>query len=144
MLDIGDELPAVAVELTSEFVARYARELGMDFGRFTDHEEARAQGLPGQIAPGNLSLALIGRALLSWAPGMRLERIGTTFRGLVVAGQTIHIRGNVVEKRERDGAIALECDAWIESSEGERLVVGTATLATSTPVAPPGGDSGAR
>lgn len=129
MLDIGDELPPVAVELTSEFVARYARELGMDFGRFTDHTEARAQGLPGQIAPGNLSLALIGDALLSWAPGARLERIGTTFRGLVVAGQTVHIRANVVERHARDGVTALECDAWIEDGEGERLVVGTARLA---------------
>jgi acyl dehydratase len=132
VLDIGDELPPVAVDLSSEAVTRYARELGMDFGRFTSHAEARAQGLPGQIAPGNLSLALIGRCLLGWAPGTRLARLGTTFRALVVAGQTVYVRGNVVEKHEGPDSTRFECDAWIENAEGERLVVGTATLVSSS------------
>ena len=81
MFDIGDELPPITVDLSSSFIAAYAREVGMDFGRFTSHEEARSQGLPGQIAPGNLSLALISRYLSDWAPGTRLKRLGTTFRG---------------------------------------------------------------
>jgi acyl dehydratase len=129
VLDIGDELPAVRIDLSSEFVAAYAREIGMDWGRFTDHEEARSQGLPGQIAPGNLSLALISRCLSDWAPGARLKRLGTTFRGLAVADQVVHVRGNVVEKHERAGHLTtLECDVWMENAEGERVVVGTATL----------------
>ncbi len=128
MLEIGDELPAVEIVLSSAFVAAYARGVGMDWGRFTDHEEARAQGLPGQIAPGNLSLALLSRTLRAWAPGMRLARLGTTFRGLVVADQTVTVRGNVVEHHEHADSTTYECDVWMESAEGERLVVGTATL----------------
>jgi acyl dehydratase len=129
VLDIGDELPAVTVDLSADFVAAYAREIGMDFGRYTDHAEARAQGLPGQIAPGNLSLSLMARCLLHWAPGTRLKRIGTTFRGLALTGQTVVIRGNVVERHEHaDHTTTLECDVWMENAEGERLVVGTATL----------------
>ena len=129
VLDIGDELPPITIDLSSAFVAAYAREIGMDWGRFTNHEEARAQGLPGQIAPGNLSLALIARCLSDWAPGARLARLGTTFRGLAVADQAIVVRGNVVEKHERAGQRAtLECEVWIENGEGERVVVGTATL----------------
>lgn len=129
MLEIGDELPAVRIDLSSDFVATYARELGLDWGRFTNHAEARAQGLPGQIAPGNLSLSLIARCLLAWAPGMRLRRLGTTFRGLVVADQTVTVRGNVVEHHERaGGSDTYECEVWMENAEGERVVVGTATL----------------
>lgn len=129
MLDIGDELPAVTIDLSSAFIAAYARELGMDVGRFTSHEGARAEGLPGQIAPGNLSLSLIARCLSDWAPGTRLARLGTTFRGLVVADQSVTVRGNVVEKHERAGHhTTLECDVWMENAEGDRLVVGTATL----------------
>ena len=129
MLDIGDELPAIGVDLASGFVAGFAREIGMDWGRFTNHEEARAQGLPGQIAPGNLSLALITRCLLQWAPKARIKRVGTTFRAPVVADQRVVVRGNVVGKHESDDDThVLECDVWIENTEGERLVVGTATL----------------
>lgn len=127
-LDIGDELPPITVDLSSAYVATFAREIGMDWGRFTDHAEARAQGLPGQIAPGNLSLALIARCLSDWAPGARLARLGTTFRGLAVADQEIVIRGNIVEKHERGDRTTLECDVWMENGEGERVVVGTATL----------------
>lgn len=131
-MEIGDELPAVRIELSSEFVAAFAREAGMDWGRFTNHAEARAQGLPGQIAPGNMSLALISRCLLDWAPGMTLKRLGTTFRGLVVADRTVTVRGNVTEHHEHaDHTTTYECDVWMESGEGERLVVGTATLRSS-------------
>lgn len=132
VLEIGDELPAVEIELSSAFVADYARGVGMDWGRFTSHEEARAQGLPGQIAPGNLSLALLSRCLLRWAPGMRLARLGTTFRAPVVADQTVTVRGNVVEHHvHADRTITFECEVWMESAEGDRLVVGTATLEES-------------
>ena len=40
----------------------------MPFPRFTDEEGARREGLPGQIAPGNMSLAVLARELhrASW------------------------------------------------------------------------------
>ncbi len=132
MIDIGDELPELSVDLSAEFVAGYARGIGMDFGRFTDAAQARAEGLPGQIAPGNLSLALIARALLHWRPGVRIRKLGTTFRAPVVAGQTVHVRGNVTERREiPGGGSAIGCDVWMESAEGDRLVIGTALVETA-------------
>jgi len=129
MLEIGDDLPELALDLHPKFVAEFAGEIGMGFGRFTDDEQARAEGLPGQIVPGNMSLALIARALLHWQPGVRLRRLGTTFRGLLRTGQTVHIRGNVTERHDHaDGSATIECDVWVESAEGERLVIGTASL----------------
>ena len=47
----------------------------MPGGRFASDEEARAEGLPGQIVPGNLSLALFSRLLTGWADSGRLQRI---------------------------------------------------------------------
>lgn len=133
-LDIGDELPTLTVDLGRDFVAAYARGAGIGAGRFTDDEGARAEGLPGQICPGNLSLSLIARALLHGRPGLRLKRLGTTFRGLALAGQTVRIHGTVTERREDDGgATTLECDVWMEGAEGDRLVVGTATLEIAPP-----------
>jgi acyl dehydratase len=126
-VDIGDEIGPVPVELAKPFVTAHATFLGMAFPRFTDDEGARREGLPGQITPGNLSLALLARTLLEWMPGARLARLGTTFRGLAPAGAAVRVHGTVTEKDE--DARTLECDVWMESADGDRLVIGTATLA---------------
>lgn len=126
-IEPGDDLPPREVALDRAFVTNYARFLDIAFPRFTDEEGARREGLPGQITPGVLSLALLARALLAWAPGAQLRRLGTTFRGVALAGSTIVIQGTVTEKD--DAARTIECDLWMESAEGDRLVIGTATLA---------------
>ena len=38
-------------------------------GRFTDHEEARKQGLPSAIVPGIMSQALVAAEIHHWSPG---------------------------------------------------------------------------
>ena len=126
-IEPGDDLPPNSVHLGKDFVAAYARELDMAFPRFTDDEGARREGLPGQIAPGNMTLALLARSVLAWAPGARLLRLGTTFRGLALAGTTVQLQGTVTEKD--DDARTVECDLWMENDEGDRLVIGTATVA---------------
>lgn len=126
VLDVGDEMPPVEVDLGRDTVSGHARFLGMGFPRFTDEEGARREGLPGQIAPGNMSLAVLARELLGWARGAKLVRLGTTFRGVVLAGSTATVQATVTGKDE--DARLLECDLWMESGEGDRLVIGTATL----------------
>ena len=126
-LEPGDEIPSVRIELSPPYVAAYAREIGMDAVRFTNPEGARKEGLPGQIAPGNLTLALLARCLLAWAPQARLVRLGTTFRSLALAGATALVQGTVTEKDDERRTV--ECDLWMENAEGDRLVLGTATVA---------------
>jgi acyl dehydratase len=126
-LEPGDEIPTARIELSPPFVAAYAREIGMDAPRFTSPDGAKKEGLPGQIAPGNLTLALLARSLVAWAPHARLVRLGTTFRALALAGTTAHVQGAVTEKDEARRTV--ECDLWMENGEGDRLVLGTATVA---------------
>ena len=125
-LEPGDELPPLAVDLESGFVRDHAIAMGMEADRFTDEAKAREEGLPGQITPGNMSLGLLTRTLLTWLPGARIERIGTTFRGLARAGQPVRIQAMITEKDIPTGRI--ECDIWMESETGDRLVIGTAAL----------------
>jgi acyl dehydratase len=122
----GDELPTAAVDLASEFVRDHAADLGMAAGRFSDHEAARAEGLPGQILPGVMSMGLLARMLLANAPSARVTRLGTTFRGLVLASQKIKLHAMITEKDEP--ARTCEIDLWLETEAGQRNVVGTATL----------------
>src|SRR6059058_5549727 len=55
----GDELPVRSLFLSKDQVRAYARAGGQWSPRFTDDEGARREGLPGMIAPGNLSMGLL-------------------------------------------------------------------------------------
>jgi hypothetical protein len=78
------------------------------------------------ITPGNMSMGLISAYLERWAGFGAVRRLGTTFRGLVLADRTICLCAVVTERDE--SARTVEVDVWIESDEGDRLVIGTATV----------------
>ena len=50
-IEIGYDLPEVKPDVTLDQVRRLAQVTGMTWGRFTDHEFARKEGLPGAIVP---------------------------------------------------------------------------------------------
>jgi len=125
----GDELPAREFVLAKTQVREYARAGGLWTPRFTDDEGARQEGLPGMITPGNMSLGLLATFLESWAGAGSLRRLGATFRGLVIPDRTVRLRAVVTQKEASRRTV--EVDVWLESDEGERGVIGTATLALS-------------
>jgi len=122
----GDELPHEDVFLSKDAVRAYANASRISFPRFVDDEGARREGLPGMIAPGNMSMGLLASRLERWAGPGSLRRLGTTFRGLVLPGRTIRLCAVVTQKD--DEARSVEVDVWMESDEGERLVIGTASV----------------
>jgi acyl dehydratase len=123
----GDELPSPERLLSKDEVRAYARASGIAFPRFTDDEAARREGLPGMIAPGNMSLGLLASHLERWAGAGTLRRLGATFRGLVIPDRVVRLCAVVTDKDHAAGTV--EADVWLESDDGERLVVGTATIA---------------
>lgn len=127
-VEVGDELPPLQLTLSSEQVRRYAQVADMPGGRFLGDEAARAEGLPGQIVPGNLSLALFSRLLTETWGDARLARISATFRALVRPNVSLSLHAVVTEKHTRDDGRFIECDLVMENAEGDRLVTGTATL----------------
>ena len=122
----GDEIGPVTRLLSKDEVRAYARACEVYFPRFTDDEGARQEGLPGMITPGNMSMGLLATLINGWAGAGSLRRLGTTFRGLVLPDRTIRLCGAVTQKDE--AARTVELDVWLESDEGERLVVGTASV----------------
>ena len=127
-IDVGDELPPLRLTLSSEQVRSYAEAANMPGGRFFSDEAARAEGLPGQIVPGNLSLALFSRLLTEWRPGARLKRISATFRAMVRPNVALTLHAVITEKHASDHGNFIECDLVLENAEAERLVTGTATV----------------
>jgi acyl dehydratase len=122
----GDELPTQELFLSKDQVRAYARAAGQWSPRFTDDEGARREGLPGMITPGNMSMGLLATMIEGWAGAGTLRRLGTTFRGLVLPDRTIRLCGAVTQRDEASRAV--ELDVWIENDEGERTVIGTATV----------------
>jgi len=123
----GDEIGPITRLLSKDEVRAYARACGVYFPRFTDDEGARGEGLPGMITPGNMSMGLIATLVERWAGAGSLRRLGTTFRGLVLPGGSIRMCGTITQKD--DASHTVEIDVWLESAEGDRLVIGTATVA---------------
>src|SRR5262249_40811133 len=127
-IDVGHELRTLTVTLRGAEVTRYAVAARMPGGRFMGDEEARKEGLPGQIVPGNLSMALFSRLIAESFPGATLTRLSATFRGLVRPGYALLIHGVVTEKHSSEDGDFIECDLILESAEGDRWVTGTATV----------------
>ena len=122
----GDEIPTRGLFLAKDQVRAYARAAGQWAPRFTDDEGARREGLPGMIAPGNMSVGLLTALLEAWAGAGTVRRIGATFRSLVLPDRTVRLCGMVTEKHVETRTV--EVDVWLESDEGERWVIGTATV----------------
>jgi len=122
----GDELTVRTLFLAKDQVRDYARAAGQWSPRFTDDAGARQEGLPGMITPGNMSMGLLTGLIEEWAGPGTLRRLGTTFRGLVMPDHTFRLCGTVTQKDE-DGR-TVEVDVWIENEDGERPVIGTATV----------------
>ena len=127
-VNVGDTLGPLEVNLSKEQVRSYAVACRMEAPRFMDDEGARKEGLPGMIAPGNMSLGMLAKLVTDWigTSGARLARLGTTYRQPVQPGHVIALNGFVthVEPAEK----RVEVDVWIENEDGERLVIGTASV----------------
>ncbi|MDH3678342.1 MAG: hypothetical protein OEV40_00180, partial [Acidimicrobiia bacterium] len=96
------------------------------FPRFTSHEAARAEGLPGALVPGIMSQALLAAMIHRWAPGCSIHRLDTVFRAPLVVGTKPTISGAVTDTDD-DNRTA-ELDLTITAEDGRTGVLGTAIV----------------
>ncbi len=128
VMDFGDLLPPLRLTLESEQIAEYVHSANQVAPRFLTDEGGREDGLPGQIAPGNMSLAIFSRLLEGSAPGVEVRRISATFRSFVRPAVALIASGVVTDVEEQEDGKVLECDLLLETDAGDRLVTGTGTL----------------
>ena len=125
-VEFGTELPAFAPDTGIANVRRFARAAEMMAGRFTDHEQARKEGLPGAIVPGVMSQAILAAMIHRWAPDAEIEKIDTVFRAPVMVDQPHRVNGVVTDL---DAATkSAEIDLTITNEAGETRVLGTARV----------------
>jgi acyl dehydratase len=121
-LTSGDALPQKAFTVTRADLVAYAEASGDHNPIHQDDEVARAVGLPGVIAHGMYTLALVGRAVAEWTGGAEVVDLGAKFTSPVVVpaegGAEVVVRGTV--KSVADGLVTLA----LEVTCGDQKVLG--------------------
>lgn len=125
-VEFGEELPAFEPDTSLATGAAFAKLIGWDGGRFTDHELARKEGLPAAMIPGVLSQGYLVAMIHNWAPAADVKSIDTVFRAPVVADDKHTITGVVTDINEDEGLV--EIDLTVANEKHETRVFGTATI----------------
>ncbi|MBP18549.1 MAG: hypothetical protein QGH99_00280 [Pseudomonadales bacterium] len=127
-VEFGEELPAFEPDTSLKTSSVFAKLVGWGWGsaRFTDHEGARKEGLPGAMVPGILSQGYLVTMIHSWAPDAEIKVIDTVFRAAVIADEKHTITGVVTDINMDDRLV--EIDLTVANEKDETRVFGTATV----------------
>ncbi len=127
-IEIGDEIGPVSYAPTIEDIQRYASVVRMVDRRFLSQEVAQQRGFQQPIVPGPLSSTFLVRILMEHFSGWRLQTFAISFRTPIRHGDSLSFWGTVTQKEEQQGSATVHCDVIVENSNGDRAIVGTATL----------------
>ena len=125
-VEFGEDLPAFAPDTSLETVKTFAKLVGWGGARFSDHEAARKEGLPGAMVPGILSQGYLVSMIHKWAPQAEVKAIDTIFRAAVIADEIHTITGVVTDIKEETRLV--EIDITVANEKGETRVFGTASV----------------
>lgn len=129
-VEFGVELPAFVPDTSMPNVRRFAEAAGWNGPRFTDHEAARKEGLPGALVPGIMSQGFLSAMIHHWAPAAEVRLVDTVFRAPCVVDETYNINGVVTDIDEDSGEV--EIDLTVTNEAGETRVFGTARVILPT------------
>ena len=111
-MNAGDALAPQDFTVTRADLVRYADASGDHNPIHQDEEVARSVGLPGVIAHGMYTMALVAQAVEAWAPGAEVVQLGCKFTNPVVVpdqgGATVTVAGQVKDVADGLATIALE------------------------------------
>ncbi|MGE4606168.1 MAG: hypothetical protein AAEJ52_05440 [Myxococcota bacterium] len=125
-VEFGEELPEFTPDISMAKVVQFTEAAHMNFGRFTNHEEARKSGLPGAIVPGIMSQGILAALIHRWAPLAQIQKIDTVFRAPLVVDTAPSCRGVVTDMDDENHV--LEIDLTLCNEDGEIRVLGTALV----------------
>ena len=115
-MNAGDELPEQTFTVTRADLVAYASASGDHNPIHQDEEVARSVGLPGVIAHGMYTLAVVGSAVSTWTGGAEVVELGSKFTSPVVVpadgGAQVVVRGTV--KSVDDGLVTLALEVTCE------------------------------
>ena len=123
-VDFGIELPAFEPDTSLANVKRFAIAANWNAPRFTDHEAAKQEGLPGALVPGIMNQGFLSAMIHRWAPAAEIQTVDTVFRAPCIVDERYAINGVVTDIDEDSGTV--EIDLTVTNEAGETRVFGTA------------------
>ena len=125
-IEFGEALPSFTPDTSLENVTQFVLAAGWHSLRFTNHEAARAQGLPAALVPGIMSQGFLSAMIHRWAPNAEIKKIDTVFRAPCLVDDTYNINGVVTDIDTDNGTV--EIDLTVTNSAQETRVFGTANV----------------
>ena len=125
-IEFGETLPSFTPDTSLENVTQFVLAAGWDSLRFTNHEAARAQGLPAALVPGIMSQGFLSAMIHRWAPNAEIKKIDTVFRAPCLVDNIYKINGVVTDIDTDNGTV--EIDLTVTNSAQETRVFGTANV----------------
>lgn len=130
-VEFGAELAPFEPDTSLPVVRAFARAVGWGAGaRFNDHEQARAEGLPGALVPGIMAMGFLTTMIHRWSPVAHVERIDTVFRAPLLADEPCTLLAVVTDVDPTSGVV--ELDLTVKNSAHETRVFGTARVRLPT------------
>jgi acyl dehydratase len=129
-LRVGDNIPELVTPTIDRVqIVMFAGASG-DFNPIHfDDERARGNGLPGIIAHGMLSIAILGRLLTNWVPITAVRSFSVRFNAMVFPGDMLTCGGVVKTKTEQSGEQLVELDLSVINQRREPTLIGNAWIA---------------
>ena len=128
---VGDRLPPLTKgPVTRQMLVEWCAAENDYYHLHYDERVAEAMGMPGTPIQGTFKYALLGQMVAGWAGAeATIERIGVSYRGVDVEGDTISACGEVTGVEVLDDLrLRVELALWIENQRGERSTEGSATV----------------
>ena len=128
-IEVGSEVPPLVKHPTTRQLVQWAGASGDYYEIHYDKDFAQANGLPGVIMHGWLSLSFLGQLIIDWiGEHGTLMKLSCSHRGMLFPGEDIVYRGKVTKKYVEDGEHSVDCDIWVENGEGQVTTPGRATV----------------
>ena len=131
-VEVGSEIPPLTKgAYTVMTMAKFAALHGDFFPSHYDNKWAmEVDRLPGAIAHGLQITAYLSQLLTDWmGPNGVLKKFASQVRAQTFIGDSLTMKGKVIQKYTKDNENYLECEVWGEKQDGTVVIRGLGTVA---------------
>jgi acyl dehydratase len=125
----GSEIPALEKHPTTQQLVKYAGASGDFYQIHYDKDFALKNNLPGVIIHGALKNAFLGQMMTDFAGTEGwVRKLAVQYRGMDQPGSPIRCKGRVTRKYTDGSGHLVDCEIWLENSNGEKTTLGSAIV----------------
>lgn len=130
-IEVGDTGPTVAVDdIELEDFVRFAGCTGDFSPMHLDQSVVRDAGYESVFAPGMLMGGYAMRMLAAWFGWDCIRSFDIRFSDLVLAGDSLTVEGEVVQKETSTSPAVLTVDFTVSNQDGDAVVTGSSEVET--------------